>query len=193
MAPLRRVFEPAWWGYVRYRYPERLAVIGGLIAITVGVAGYMAVSALGNSGMSGNGYALVTTTVKGKVRVLRVMRTVARSETLLETRTLPGGTAVVMRRLVRYRPLYRRKVIHVHGKSVTVRRVVTNSRTHTVVQSRTQSQTQTVNQTQTVTRTETPPAQTVTVTGPGTTVTDTVTVPTTVTITVTVPTLPTLP
>jgi hypothetical protein len=190
MGALRRWFDPAWWGYLRYRYPERLAMLGGLVALAVGVAGYMAVSALGSGAASGSGYALVTTTVKGKVRVLKLMRTVSR----LETRTLPGGTEVVVRRSVRYRPVYRRQVIHVHGKAVTVRRVVTNSRTHTVVRSRTQSRTQTVSQTQTVTRTATRPAQTVTVTGPGATVTDTVTEtvtePTTVTITVTVPTVP---
>ena len=178
MGGLRR-----WWSDSRYYYPERLLVFGGLLAILLAVAGYLTVSAIGNDS-PGSGVGLLTTTEKGRVQTLQVVRTLAQ----LTTRTLPGGVKV--QRSVRYKPIYRRHVVFVNGKAVTVKKlvgrkavtvshVVTNARTSTVVQSRTQ----TVNQT--VVRTQTSPSQTitasVTVTAPGTTLTETV--PTTVTVT----------
>lgn len=186
MDGLRRWFDPGWWSYVRYNYPERLLVVGGLLAVALAVAGYLSVSALGNRGISGSGNGLLTTTVQGRVRTLQVVRTSAR----LETRTLPGGTRV--KRLVRYEPIYRRRVVFRHGKSVTVKEVIGRKAvtvSHVVTQARTvvQSRTQTLDQTRTVVRTQTGPSRTVTVsvtvTGPGATVTETVPVTTTVTIT----------
>lgn len=174
MGRVRRWFDPGWWGHLRYHYPERLLVAGGLLAVVLAVAGYLSVSAFGNRLASGTG--LLTTTHNGRVRVLHVVRTVAQ----LQTRTLPGGTRVEVHRSVRYKPVYRRKVVLLNGKPVTVTKQVgsaTHVRTTTVVQ----------NRTQTVTRTETGPSRTVTVsvtvTGPGVTVTETV--PTTVTVTTT--------
>jgi hypothetical protein len=181
-------FDAGWWSYVRYQYPERLLVGGCLLAAALAVAGYLSVAALGNQGPNGAG--LITTTRYGGVRVLHVVQTVAR----FQTRTLPGGTRVSVRRFIRYRPVYRQRVVRVNGKPVTVKQlvgrkavtvsnVVTSGRTNTVVQSRTQ----TVDQTQTVTRTETGATRTITVTvtttGPGATVTETL--PTTVTVTTT--------
>jgi hypothetical protein len=185
MGGMRRWFDPGWWGHVRYYYPERLLVAGSLVALALAVGGYLSVSALGRSA---NGAGLLTTTRGGRVRVLHVVRTLAQ----VETRTLPGGTLVTTQRSVRYKPIYRRRVVLRNGKPVTVEKrvgrravtvshVVTHAHTTTVVQSRTQ----TVSQTQTVTHTETGPTRTVTlsvtVTGPGVTVT----VPTTVTVTTT--------
>jgi hypothetical protein len=183
---LRRWADPGWWGYLRYEYPERLLVAGALAAVVLAVAGYLSVAAFGNRGTASVG--LLTTTANGHVRVLHVVRTLAQ----VETRTLPGGTRVKVQRFVHYKPVYRRKVVLVNGKPVTVKKligrravtvsnVVTSSRTSTVVQ----SHTQTVSQTQTVTRTQSSPSQTVTVsvtiTEPGTTLTETV--PTTITVT----------
>src|SRR5947199_14123 len=50
--------------------------------------------------------------------------------TMQETRTLqtPGGTETVTRDVVSYRPVYRRKVVLVHGKQVTVKQSVTDTR-----------------------------------------------------------------
>ncbi len=157
-------------------------------------------------------YVLLTTTVKKLVHVKEhgrlvskhvavVKRIYAKPVTVQQTQTIraPSGVRVVTRRVVSYRPVYRRQVVTIHGKPVTVNRVVTDTRmltdtqlltlTNTVVQDHTVSTTQTVNQTVTSVRTQTSPPQTVTVTSPTKTVTKTVT--TTVTTTVSAPTVTT--
>jgi hypothetical protein len=183
MPGLRRWFDPGWWAYLRNSYPNRLVAAGGLIAGALAVAGYLSVSTLGNSSKSGGDYGLLTTTVKGNVRVVRVVRTVAGRE------TLRGATQVTLyrRRVVNGKPVTVKQVVA--GKSVTVSRVITDPRSSTIVR----SQTQTIGQTQTVTRTEPGPSRTVTVPGDG--VTDTVVVTTTVMapITITVPVTVTVP
>jgi hypothetical protein len=203
------------------------------VALSVGVlsllalAGYFAVNSLAGPAttISGGSYVQLRTTVQKRVRVrvhgrviVRrvsvVKRIYAKPVTLQETQTIrtPSGTRVLTRDVVRYQPVYRRKVITVHGKTTTVDQVVTDTRMltdtllrtvtnehtvgQTVVQQVTDAHTATVNQTvnQTVTNehTTTLPAETQTVvrTAPGDTVTvhDTVTVTTPgETITVTVP------
>jgi hypothetical protein len=49
---LRRWADPAWWRYVRYTYPERLIVCGGLVAVALAFGGFVTVSALGSGGAS---------------------------------------------------------------------------------------------------------------------------------------------
>jgi hypothetical protein len=200
--------------------------------LLIALAGYSLVGFAGNASTrrgnhTGGGsdfvqYKIVTVPEKVKVykhghvsvkRIAVVKRIYARPATVIQTRTVqtPGGTQVITRRVIRLRPVYRRHVVIVHGKAVTVRQVVTdkqlatitNEHTSTLIQEQTVDQTatvtrtqtmpaQTVSQTTTVTRTETAPAQTVTVTGPTSTihVTSTVTVagpPSTITVTVTSP------
>jgi hypothetical protein len=143
-------------------------------------------------------------------RVAVVKRIYARPVTVQETRTIqtPSGPRVVTRYVVRYKPVYRRKVITLHGKAVTVNQVVTDTRMLTdtqlftvtnertvdltIVQQVTNDRTATVSQTVTNEHTTTlpPVTETVVTTAPGDTVTvhETVTVTTPgETVTVTVP------
>jgi len=221
-----RWFDADWYRYLRTRYPERLLFLVPAVCALLAWAGYAAVNAMGSSSRAAESYVRLDTTVirtvkvreHGKIvikRIPEIKHIYAKPVTVMQTRTVqtPGGTKVVTEPVVRYKPVYRRKVVIVHGKPVTVNQIVTNTRmltntqmltvtnehtstiindhTSTVVNNQTVSQT--VNQTQTVTRTETAPV--VTVTQPPDTVTvtetqppDTVTVTTpgdTVTVTVT--------
>jgi hypothetical protein len=219
-----RWFDADWYRYLRTRYPERLLFLLPVLLPLLAWAGYAAVNAMGSSPRAAESYVRLDTTVirtvkvreHGKVvikRIPEIKHIYAKPVTVMRTRTVqtPGGTKVVTEPVVRYRPVYRRKVVLVHGKPVTVNQVVTNTRmltdtqlltvtnerTSTVVNERTSTvvQNQTVNQTQTFTKTETAPV--VTITLPPDTVTehetvtqppDTVTVTTsgdTVTVTVT--------
>jgi hypothetical protein len=115
----------------------------------------------------------VTTRIHGHTVVRwRVRRKVveAQARTVMERQTIrtPSGTRVVTRPVVRYRVVYRKKVVKVGGKTstVVVPQTVTDSRTTTV--SRTQTEVQTVTDPVTVVRTQTVVS---TVTLPGTTVT----------------------
>jgi hypothetical protein len=207
---MRRWLDPAWYRYLQYRLrPDRtfLLATAGLAALFVG--GIFAMQALGGSDRSSaQVYVPIAKTVMRRVKVVEHGRTVykripvvkrvyAKPVTVQETRTLqtPGGVKVVTRPVVRYQPVYRKRVIRVNGKPVTVNQVVTdtkmltdtqlqtvtNEHTNTVVQ----NQTQTLNQTVTNVRTETSPPDTVTVTGP--THTETVVSTATVTETETAP------
>jgi hypothetical protein len=229
MVKLRRLFDPTWHRYLGHRLGQDKLVVGGVVALALlAIGGALTVRALVGTGESQAAtFVPLTTTVLRRVKVVEhgrtvykrvpvVKRVLARPVTVQQTRTVetPGGTRVVTGQVVRYRPVYRRRVVLVHGKPVTVARVVTDTRmltdtqsltvTHehtstlvndrTVVTQQTVNQTQTINQTVTNVRTQTLPAETVTVTGPThtevvtTTVASTVTVETPrITITVTVP------
>jgi hypothetical protein len=219
-----RWFDANWYRYLRTRYPERLLFLVPALLALLAWAGYAAVNAMGSGSPAADSYVQIDTTVirtvkirqHGKVvikRIPEIKHIYAKPMTVMQTHTVqtPGGTKIVTEPVVRYKPVYRRKVVLVHGKAVTVNQIVTNTRMltdtqmltvtnehtstivndhlSTVVQNQTVNQT--VNQTQTVTKTETAPV--VTVTQPPDTVTvtqppDTVTVTTpgdTVTITVT--------
>jgi len=221
---MRRWLDPNWYRYLRYRFGS-VGLVAPLVALgLLAVGGALAMRALaGSDGTAA--YVPLTTTVLQRVKVVEHGRTVykrvpvvkriyARRVTVQRTRTIdtPGGKQTVTDSVVRYRPVYRRQVVLVHGKPVTIARIVTDTRMltntqmltvtnehvstlvndHTVVDQQTVNQT--VNQTVTNVRTETQPAETVTVTGPTrteevtTTVESTVTVvPPPVTVTVTGP------
>jgi hypothetical protein len=221
---LLRWFDADWYRYLRTRYPERLLFLVPALLAVLAFAGYAAVNAMGSSSRSAQSYVRLDTTVirtvqvreHGKIVIKRipvVKHIYAKPTTVMETRTVqtPGGVKVVTESVVHYRPVYRRKVVFVHGKPVTVSQIVTNTQmltdtqlltvtnehTSTIVNEHTstvvnnQTVSQTVNQTQTVTKTETSPAVTVVLPPDTVTVTqppDTVTVTTpgdTVTVTVT--------
>jgi hypothetical protein len=208
-----RWVDPAWYRYLGQRYPWGTVLTIAISIGALGLGGYAAVRAMGAGSATSDTYVALTTTVTRNVKVRMHGRTVvkripvvkrvyAKPTTVMETRTIqtPGGAKVVTRPVVRYHVVYRKKVVLVHGKPVTVRQsvtdtrmltdtvtnVVTNEHTSTVVNERTN----TVSQTQTVTRTLTAPPETTTVfatttehvttTTPGATVT--VTAPVTVTV-----------
>jgi hypothetical protein len=219
-----RWFDADWYRYLRTRYPERLLFLAPALLALLAFAGYAAVNAMGSSSPAAASYVRLDTTVirtvkvreHGKVvikRIPEIKHIYAKPVTVMQTRTVqtPGGTKVVTEAVVRYKPVYRRKVVFVHGKPVTVNEIVTNTRmltdtqlltvtnehtsivvndhTSTVVQNQTVNQT--VNQTETVTKTEIAPIVTISLPPDTVTVTqppDTVTVTTpgdTVTVTVT--------
>jgi hypothetical protein len=219
-----RWFDADWYRYLRTRYPERLLFLAPALLALLALAGYAAVNAMGSSSPAAASYVRLDTTVirtvkvreHGKVvikRIPEIKHIYAKPVTVMQTRTVqtPGWTKVVTEAVVRYKPVYRRKVVFVHGKPVTVNQIVTNTRmltdtqlltvtnehtsivvndhTSTVVQNQTVNQT--VNQTETVTKTETAPFVTISLPPDTVTVTqppDTVTVTTpgdTVTVTVT--------
>jgi hypothetical protein len=182
---LVRWFDADWYRYLRTRYPERLLFLLPVLLGLVAWAGYAAVSAMGSSKPATQSYVRLDTTVvrtvkvreHGKVvikRIPEIKHIYAKPVTVMQTRTVqtPGGTKIVTEPVVRYKPVYRRKVVIVHGKPVTVNQIVTNTKMltdtqmltvtneHTVVNNQTVNQT--VNQTQTLTKTETAPAVTVT-------------------------------
>ncbi|HEY2373724.1 MAG TPA: hypothetical protein VGH82_14470 [Gaiellaceae bacterium] len=208
-----RWFDADWYRYLRTRYPERLLFLLPVLLGLVAWAGYAAVNAMGSSPQAAESYVRLDTTVirtvkvreHGKVvikRIPEIKHIYAKPVTVLQTHTVktPGGVKVVTEPVVRYKPVYRRKVVLVHGKPVTVNQIVTNTRmltdtqlltvtnehTSTVVNDHTSTvvNNQTVNQTQTLTKTQTAPV--VTVTLPPDTVTEHETVtqpPDTVTVT----------
>ena len=194
---LLRWFDADWYRYLRTRYPERLLLLLPVLLGSLAFAGYAAVSAMGSSKPAAESYVRLDTTVihtvkvreHGKVvikRIPEIKHIYAKPVTVMRTRTVqtPGGTKVITEPVVRYRPVYRRKVVLVHGKAVTVNQIVTNTRMltdtqmltvtneHTVVNEHTSTvvnehtstvvNNQTVNQTQTLTKTETAPIVTIT-------------------------------
>src|SRR5579862_5583042 len=182
-----RWFDADWYRYLRTRYPERLLFLLPAVLALLAWAGYAAVNAMGSSSPAADSYVRLDTTVIRTVKVREHGRVVikripeinhifAKPTTVMQTRTVqtPGGTKVVTEAVVRYKPVYRRKVVLVHGKPVTVNQIVTNTRMltdtqmltvtneHTSVVVQNQTVNQTVNQTQTLTKTETAPVVTVT-------------------------------
>ena len=182
-----RWFDADWYRYLRTRYPERLLFLLPAVLSLLAWAGYAAVNAMGSSSPAADSYVRLDTTVirtvkvreHGKIvikRIPEIKHIYAKPVTVMQTRTVqtPGGTKVVTEAVVRYKPVYRRKVVLVHGKPVTVNQIVTNTRMltdtqlltvtneHTSVVVQNQTVNQTVNQTQTLTKTETAPVVTVT-------------------------------
>jgi hypothetical protein len=208
-----RWLDPEWYRYLRRNYPDRVAVVAIFVVGLLGFGGYSAVAAMGGGSAtptSGGAYVPLTTTVmrtvkayeKGHVvvkRVAVVKRIAAAPDTVLKTQMIrtPAGTEVVTQPVL----VYRATTVRVHGKPVTVKSVVTNTKVLTNTETATQlatltnevtnQRTSTVVQTQTATVT-----RTATATGPTQTVTVTTQVtspPKTVTVTVTVPTTTTAP
>jgi hypothetical protein len=182
-----RWFDADWYRYLRTRYPERLLFLLPVLLGLLAWAGYAAVNAMGSGSRAAESYVKLDTTVirtvkvreHGKVvikRIPEIKHIYAKPVTVMQTHTVqtPGGTKVVTEAVVRYKPVYRRKVVLVHGKPVTVNQIVTNTRMltdtqmltvtneHTNVVVQNQTVNQTVNQTQTLTKTETAPVVTVT-------------------------------
>lgn len=201
---MRRWFDPGWYRFLWRRIgPDGRLLVGILAAAAVAVGGFFSVRAFASSGEPGSaGYVRLTTTITKVVHVSGDGRTVvrripvvrrifAKPVTLERTTTAPGGggTTVVTQPVVRYRPVYRRQVVTIHGKAATVKQVVTDvqrltdTRLTTVTNERTVVQSQTV----TVVRMQTSPPETVLVHQPPATVTVTVTV-TMPFMTITVPT-----
>jgi hypothetical protein len=210
-----RWVDPLWYRYLRRRYPFGTVLTLAILIGALGLGGYAAVVAMGAGSATSDTYVALTTTVTRNVkvrvhgrtmvkRIPVVKRVYAKPTTVMETRTIqtPGGTKVVTRPVVRYQVVYRKKVVLVHGKPVTVRQRITDTRmltdtrllTVTSMSTVVNERTNTVSQTQTVTRTQTAPPETTTVfatttehvttTTPADTVTVTAPV---ITVTVTVP------
>lgn len=202
---MRRLFDPNWYRYLRYRHGPDKLVAGGLFVLALlAIGGALTVRALvGSTDSAAATFVPLTTTVLQRVKVVEhgktvykrvpvVKRIYAKPVTVQQTRTMqtPGGTRVVTDQVVRYRPVYRKQVVLVHGRPVTVSHVVTDTRSLTNTQmltvtnehTNTVVNEQTVNQTVTSVRTQTLPAETVT--GPTRTETQvvTTTVPSTVTV-----------
>jgi hypothetical protein len=211
---VRRWLDPHWYRYLWQRMSVDLKAVVLLLTLSgAGAGGFFAFEAVGATASQGTtaAYVPMTTTVQKLVRVLEhghvvvkrvpvVKRVFAKPITVKETRTIqtPNGPRVVTRNVVHYQTVYRKKVITVHGKPVTVNEVVTDTQMltdtqlltvtnerivgQTVVQQVTNEHTATVSQTVVNERTVTlqPDTQTVVMTAPADTVTvhDTVTVTT---------------
>lgn len=180
---MRRWLDSDWYRYLWHRAGfevQATVVVLGLAA--VGVGGFFAFRAVSaNASTPAGAYVQIATTVeklvrvreKGRVVVKRVpvvKRVYAQPVTEMRTRyeTASGSTVVLTEPVVRYRPVYRKKVVTVNGKSVTVvqpvtntrmltetqQLTVTNERVATVVQNVTNQQTATVRETRTATQTQ---------------------------------------
>jgi hypothetical protein len=153
-----------WYRYLWYRRlgSDAKAVLGVGVLILLALAGYFALNSLADHGpaASSGTYVQLRTTVQRRVRVREhgrivikhvpvVKRIYAKPVTVQETQTIhtPSGPRVLTRNVVRYRPVYRRKVINVRGKAVTVKQVVTDTRMLTDTQLRTVTNEHTVGQT----------------------------------------------
>jgi hypothetical protein len=201
----------AWWWRNRVATEAKLG-IGALVGALLIVGGYFASSSLTGADAASTGgqsYILQTTVTRvvtvrehGKTLVKRipvvVRRSVIRSktayQTLVDTRyvTTPGAVRYETRKVVRYVPVVKRKVVHVNGKTTTLTqtRLLPTVKTQTLTNVVTNQQTVTnqstvvVNHTDTVVR----PVTTVvtkTITLPPDTVTQTQTQTETQTVTVT--------
>lgn len=209
---MRRWLDRYWYHYLWRRMSVDLKVFVLLLTLSgAGVGGFFAFEAVSATASQSTtaAYVQMTTTVHKLVRVLEngrvvikrvpvVKRIFAKPVTVQETRTIqtPSGPRVVTRDVVHYQTVYRKKVITVRGKSVTVNQIVTDTRMltdtqlltvtnerivgQTVVQQVTNSQTATVNQTVVNTVTLPPQTETIVTTVQGDTITvyDTVTVTT---------------
>jgi hypothetical protein len=203
---MRRWTDPAWYRYLRQQYPDAALALFLVLLTFLGVGGFFTYrSTAGDTAAEAESYVpLLTTGTKvvrvrehGKVvlrRVAVVRRIFAKPVTVMETQTIqtPSGIKVVRRPVIHYQPVYRRKVIRLHGKAVTINQVVTdtrmltdtqfltttnvvtnehtvvntstvvNERTSTVVNERTNTVDQTVTRLVTTVLTETSPGPTVT-------------------------------
>jgi hypothetical protein len=129
---MRRWLDPVWYRHLWYRMSSDLRV--GIIVVTLaalGVGGFAAVTAIHEN--SSTHVALLTTSqrtvhVRERGRIV-VKRIYERPVTVEQTRTIrtSGGTEIVPQTVVRYKPLYRPKML-------TVRNVVTVTQPTTVTQ-----------------------------------------------------------
>ena len=199
---MRRWVDAGWYRYLRAQYPNAALALLVVLLTSLGVGGYFTYRATaGTTTADAETYVPLMTTVTkvvrvqehGKVvlkRVAVVRRILAKPVTVMETQTIQtsGGIKVVRRPVIHYQPVYRRKVITVHGRAVTINKVVTDTRmltdthmlttTNVVTNEQTVVNTSTVvnEHTNTVNQTVTQPVTTVvTETSPGPTVTETTT------------------
>jgi hypothetical protein len=159
---VRRWLDPQWYGFLwsEASGSVQLAVAFAATA-ALAAAGFFAVQAIGagkpRQAENAASYVPVTVTVQKRVRVMEhgrvvvkrvpvVRRIYAKPVTVLEmtTRTTPQGTVVLTNAVVRYKPVYRRVVVTVKGRQVTVSRPVTDTRVLTQTQVFTQTQQLTV-------------------------------------------------
>jgi len=215
LGDVRRWVDRDWYRYLRYRFGRDKLLVSSLLALPVlAVGGALTMRSLAGNSPRPTAYVPLTKTVMRRIKVVEhgktmykrvptIKRIYARPVTVQNIRTIsaPSGTQVVAASVVRYKPVYKRQVVLVDGKRVTVVHVLTDTQTltdtqvltitdeHTVTsqQQQTVKQTQTINRTQTVNqtvtnvRTETLPTETVT--GPTRTSVVTTTVQSTVTVT----------
>jgi hypothetical protein len=155
---MRRWLDPGWYRHLWSRMSLDLRV-GMIVAalVALGVGRFAATTAIHEEPST---YGALLTTSQGTVHVREqgrivvkripvVKRIYARPVTVEQTRTIKtiGGTNIVTQRVVRYKPVYRPKVL-------TVRNVVTVTQPTTVTQPLTVTgpgRTDTVTVTQTVT------------------------------------------
>ena len=208
-----------WWWRESVRRDVKFVLVLALLPVLL-AGGYVAASGMTAANAAGSSSYVLETTIQkvitvrqhGRVVVKRVPVIVRRSivknrtsiETVIDTKVVktPGGTRYVTRKVLRYVPVVRKRVVKVKGKTTTVTEtrlvptvktetsVVTNQQTvtnqNTVVVNHTDTVVQPVTTVVTKTETETLPSETVTVTRTETqtetqTVTETVTTTETVT------------
>ena len=164
-------------------------LVGVLVFAALVAGGFLAAKELARASSGSASQATVRPiTVRQKVRVRihghvvtrwRVRKVLAQAQTVLETQTVhtPNGIRLVTHPVTRYRVVYRKHLVKVHGKTRTVLQPLTDTRTLT------KTSTQFVTLTRQVTNQEF-----VTVTQPVTNTvvsTETDTLPLTITVTVT--------
>jgi hypothetical protein len=190
---VRRWFDPTWYRYLHHRHKGLSFVVVAALAAALLWAGISAAGGVGTGGDPAGGAATyvakeeivthaVTVRERGKVVVKRVpvvKTTYGKQQTFVQTQTIsaPGQpTRTVVRSLVQYRPVYRRRIVTVNGNPITVDRPVTNTRILTDTQSFTVTAERTTTMEHGVTIVRTEPANTVTVVKTARGDTDTVTV-----------------
>ena len=98
-----------WWSHVTWVYPERVALVAILSVCALGAGGYFTAMALGS------GTATTDTLTRSHVVTTLVP----------ETRTVNGHVVrYKVRRVVHYKPVYKRVVRTINGKTVTTRKLV---------------------------------------------------------------------
>ena len=117
-----------WWDHMTWAYPGAIPLLGIVAVGGLGVGGYFAAQALGSESATTN------TLTKNQVVTTLVS----------QTRTVNGHVVrFKVRRVIHYKPIYKRVLRTINGKTVTTRklvgrravtvnRVVTSSRTSTV-------------------------------------------------------------
>ena len=125
---MQRWFDRQWYRYLWHHYPNAALVLAMLVLAGVAVAGYLTVRAAAGTKSGTSSYVELMTTVTRRVPVYRngrivykrkllVKKIYAKPLTVQETRTVQthSGTKTVTHDVVRYRPVYRRHVVLIHG------------------------------------------------------------------------------
>jgi hypothetical protein len=98
-----------WWSHVTWMYPERVALLAVLSVCVLAGGGYFAAMAIGS------GAATTNTLTKNQVITTLVP----------ETRTVNGHLVrYKVRRVIHYKPIYKRVVRTINGKTITTRKLV---------------------------------------------------------------------